>query len=287
MDTRFLESFLVVVESSSLVEAARRLNLTPAALGLRIRALEDEMGFALVTRSGRTVKPTPAGLTLAARAKGLLRELRDLKTISHEETLRGELRLGVAVSAIASVLCHILLTFAQKYPEIDISVVKGSSADLYRKLTNADLDAALIFDPQFELPKTFAWQHLRREPYIVLAPAALAGSDPHDLLQTQPFIRYDRSLWSGQQADNYLRRIRIQPRERLELDALEAIAVLVDRGLGVSLVPDRSIPWPEGLKLAKLPLPGPAPVRHLGLLWPRNTVRIRLVHALLNEATAA
>jgi DNA-binding transcriptional LysR family regulator len=286
MDTRFLESYLVVAESSSLAEAARQLNLTPAALGLRIRALENEIGFPLVMRSGRTVKPTAAGLTLAARAKGFLHELRDLKTIGHEETLSGELRLGVAVSAISGVLCRILLAFAQKYPDVEISVVKGSSADLYRKLTNYDLDVALAFAPNFEIPKTLGWEIIRREHYIVLAPIALAESDPHDLLITKPFIRYDRSLWSGQLADNYLTRMRIHPRERLELDSLEAIAVLVDQGLGVSLVPEWSGPWPEGVKVAKLSPPGEAPVRNLGVLWPRSSPRVRLIHALLNEATA-
>jgi DNA-binding transcriptional LysR family regulator len=284
MDTRFLESYLVVVESSSLAEAARQLNLTPAALGLRIRALENEIGFPLVMRSGRTVKPTAAGLTLAARAKGFLHELRDLKMIGHEETLSGELRLGVAVSAVSGILCRILLAFAQKYPDVDISVAKGSSADLYRRLTNSDLDVALVFEPQFELPKTFGWESIRREHYIVLAPMALAGSDPHELLRTKPFIRYDRTLWSGQLADNYLSRMRIQPRERLELDSLEAIAVLVDQGLGVSLVPEWSKPWPEGIKVAKLPLPGEAPVRDLGVLWPRSSPRSRMIHALLREA---
>lgn len=45
MDTRFLESFVVLVESQSLAEAARKLNITSAALGLRIKALEDEIGL--------------------------------------------------------------------------------------------------------------------------------------------------------------------------------------------------------------------------------------------------
>ena len=45
------------------------------------------------------------------------------------------------------------------------------------------------------------------------------------------------------------------PRERFELNALNAIAVMVDRGLGVSLVPDWARPWPEGLRLVRMPLP--------------------------------
>ena len=43
MDTRFLESLVTVAECGSLAEAARRLNLTPAGVAQRIRALESEM----------------------------------------------------------------------------------------------------------------------------------------------------------------------------------------------------------------------------------------------------
>ncbi|APT60280.1 LysR family transcriptional regulator [Roseomonas gilardii] len=105
MDTHFLESFVVVVESSSMAEAARKLNMAPATLALRIRALEEELGFALVTRAGRATKPTPAGALLAQRAIGILRDLRDLKTLDEEGRPRGQIRLGVAQTAIATVLC--------------------------------------------------------------------------------------------------------------------------------------------------------------------------------------
>ncbi|MFL6719014.1 MAG: LysR family transcriptional regulator, partial [Burkholderiaceae bacterium] len=54
MDTRFLESLVTVVEQGSIAEAARRLNLTPAAITQRIQALERELGTALLMRSGRT-----------------------------------------------------------------------------------------------------------------------------------------------------------------------------------------------------------------------------------------
>ena len=73
---------------------------------------------------------------------------------------------------------------------------------------------------------------------MVLAPQSMAGRDPHVLLSTQPFIRYDRNQWGGHQVEGYLHRVGIKPRERYELNALNAIAVMVELGLGVSLVPD-------------------------------------------------
>jgi DNA-binding transcriptional LysR family regulator len=99
-------------------------------------------------------------------------------------------------------------------------------------------------------------------------------------------IRYDRNQWGGRQADEYLRKVGIVPRERFEVNALNAIAVMVDRGLGVSLVPDWARPWPEGLKLARLPLPEESVPRRIGVIWSRASVRLRLVTVLLQESIA-
>ena len=71
------------------------------------------------------------------------------------------------------------------------------------------------------------------------------------------------------------------------MNALNAIAVMVDRGLGVSLVPDWSKPWPEGLNLVRIPLPMVSVPRQIGVVWSRATVRVRLVTVFLDESRAA
>jgi DNA-binding transcriptional LysR family regulator len=152
---------------------------------------------------------------------------------------------------------------------------------------SGELDAAIVLQAPFALPKTCDWELLREEPLVVLAPASMAGRDPHELLATEPLIRYDRQQWGGRQADQYLRMAGIVPRERFELNALNAIAVMVDRGLGVSLVPDWARPWPEGLHLVRIPLPRGFEPRRIGVVWSRSTVRIRLVTAFLQESRAA
>jgi DNA-binding transcriptional LysR family regulator len=87
--------------------------------------------------------------------------------------------------------------------------------------------------------------------------------------------------------DSYLRKAGIRPRELYEIDLPEAIAVMVDRGFGVSLLPDWAPPWPEGLSLAKLPLPDAAPfARRIGVVWARASPRLRLVYAFLEQAVA-
>ncbi|WP_199027218.1 LysR family transcriptional regulator [Ralstonia sp. ASV6] len=285
MDSRYLQSFVHVIELGSIAEAARRLDLTPAAVSQRIKMLEDELGVPLVRRSGRTVAATEAGERILERARGVLRGIRDLQSdLSDATALTGQLRLGGTPTMMTSLIPDVLAKLLAAHPQIDLYLEPGNSNDLYRKVVDGDLDAALLVQPLFDLPKSCGWQTLREEPLVLLTTAAMHVDDPHTVLQTQPFIRYDRSAVGGQLADGYLRQHGIKPHQRCELDGLDSIAVLVDRGLGVSLVPDWLMTRFAGLSLARWPMPHPFPKRVVGMLWGRTSVRIRLVQAFLQTA---
>ncbi|CAN7262040.1 MULTISPECIES: LysR family transcriptional regulator [unclassified Variovorax] len=286
MNTDFLKSFVAVIEHGSMAEAARRLNLTPAAIGQQVRALEREMGTPLVKRMGRTVAPTEAGDRIALRARALLVQVVDLRTVANDATLSGDLRLGAGTNALLGMVPDILAGLVKRYPGVNVYVQPGYSVDMHPAVQRGELDAAIVLQSPVALPKALCWQLLREEPLVVLAPAKWAGADPHKLLATQPLIRYDRTQWGGRQAEQYLRKAGIKPRERFELNALGAIAVMVDRGLGVSLVPDWIRPWPEGLRLTRIPLPLPFEPRRIGLIWSRASLRLRLVEAVREEAMA-
>lgn len=264
--------------------AARQLNLTPAAVAQQIRTLEREMGAPLIARAGRTVMVTEAGTRILERARELLRDAADLRAVAKDEGTAGELRLGAGTNALTGILPDILARMVLRFPQITVFIKPGYSPELYRAVETGELDAAIVLQAPFTLPKTCSWHLLREEPLVVIAPRALAGADPHELLRSQPFIRYDRTQWGGRQVDQYLQMAGIKPRERFELNALNAIAVMVDRGLGVSLVPTWARPWPEGLRIASLALPLPCEPRRIGVLWTRSTIRLRLVKAFLEES---
>ena len=287
MDTQFLHTFVAVVDHGSMAAAARLLNITPAAVAQQIRTLEREIGAPLIARAGRTVSVTEAGSRILERTRELLRDVADLSAVATDNSTAGELRLGAGTNALTGMLPDILARMVEKFPQIKVFIKPGYSPDLYRAVEAGELDAAIVLQAPFALPKTCDWELLREEPLVVLAPASMAGRDPHELLATEPLIRYDRQQWGGRQADQYLRMAGIVPRERFELNALNAIAVMVDRGLGVSLVPDWARPWPEGLHLVRIPLPRGFEPRRIGVVWSRSTVRIRLVTAFLQESRAA
>jgi DNA-binding transcriptional LysR family regulator len=285
MDSRFLETFAMVIDSGSIAETARRLNVTAAAVAQRIHALETEIGTRLVVRSGQRVRPTEAGIAILSRARDVLADIRDLKSAALYDQPSGQLRLGATGSSTSGILPDVLAALIKRYPQIEVNIVSGNGSEIYQRMLDGDLDAAIIPHPPFAIPKTYDWRTLREEPLVLLAPASTRARHPHSILASEPLIRPRPNTWVGKLVDGYLRQAGIRPRVRFELYKVEAMAVMVDRGLGVALMHDWAPPWPEGLSLLKLSLPDNPFGRRLGLIWNRASLRIRLVRALLEVAT--
>lgn len=277
MDTSYLQDLIQVLEEDSIAQVARKNGLTPAAVNLRIKKIEHELGVKLVVRSGRTVKPTVEGAQVLAQAKRVMEEVHNLKAASQGPMVFGHLTLGAFDSAMTTLVPPLLARLIARHPNLEVNLVNGYSAHLYGQVCDDAMDAALTLQPQFQMPKNLEWRRVRDEPLVVLAPAALRESDPHQLLRANPLICYDRKLWGGQLATNYFRQHGIHPKIRIETAAIEIIALLVSQGLGVSLVPDAIGELPPNAPMRKVPLPGNEHFRSVGLLWNRQSVRAPLL----------
>jgi DNA-binding transcriptional LysR family regulator len=286
MNTDYLESFIRVIEFSSLAEAARRLNITPGAVAARIRILENDLGTSLIQRSGQTVKPTEAGLRIYHRAQALLQDARDLQASAAGGSPEGELRLGVFYSALTTHLPVLLENFCTRLrPDQPILIDYGPSAELCSRVHNGKLDLALVIEPPFTLHKNCGWQTVQEEPLTLIAPLGMEGRDAHELVKTEPFIRYHRKAFSGQLVDRYLKDNNLFPRQRLEIDSLLTIVSLVERGMGVAVVPDSfSIDYRKH-QLVKLPLPERTPIRRIGMIWDKHGPRLAIAQLLVEQAT--
>jgi DNA-binding transcriptional LysR family regulator len=286
LETRFLRTFVTVVETSSILATARRENLTSSAVVQRLRTLEDEIGAPLVKRAGKAMRPTEAGLSILERARRIVAAADDLRDHANLDQDVGTLRIGVIHSMITGLLPDVLNAMKSTRPGIDVYVHPGQSSDLHDRVVAETLDAAIIVEPPYAISKALNFVELRRDPLILLCSSKEREKDPITLLKKRTFIWYDRKHWGGRVGDIYLKKIKINPGERHELDSLDGIAVLVDRRLGVSVVPDWLPPWPEGLSLRKIPLKD-APSRMVGFLFPRLSSRHRLLAAFLEEAKRA
>jgi DNA-binding transcriptional LysR family regulator len=125
------------------------------------------------------------------------------------------------------------------------------------------LDAAVISDYD-EAEKALEWRPFLRERLVLIAPPDTAGSDVHRLVRSYPFIRYNPAAAVGRTIDLAIRRLKLETRECMRLDWIEAIEAMVAKGHGVAIVPDRRIKPLEGVRI--LPLPGATHHRTLGLI---------------------
>jgi DNA-binding transcriptional LysR family regulator len=148
---------------------------------------------------------------------------------------------SAGVAQLSGLLPDILIPFTRAHPKIHAQIVRDRSVALYERVLDGEIDAAITSHPTFTLPKTCGWCLLRDEPFVVLTPKSMRMRYPHEVLAKQPFIRLTRNIFAGQLIDNYLRKVGIKPKELFEIDGFELIAMMVDRGLGVSVLPD----WPD------------------------------------------
>lgn len=255
MDTLLLETLIAVAEGGSVAAAARRQGLTATSVTQRLRTLEAELGTKLAVRVGREVRLTPTGEGLLERAKGIVADVaRFAGEVATEPDgiLRGTVRLGAISTALTGLLPPVMGRWAREHPGVSLAVSPGTSSDLFDGLLGGRYDAVVGVEPPFTLPKTIRTRVLRREPLVLLAPArAVIDLDASDVdaavqvvLGRERFIRYDVTSWGGRICERYLRDNGIAVSEVCSLDALEAIALLVDQGVGAALVPDWAPPWP-------------------------------------------
>lgn len=284
MDTDNLLTFQIVARRGSMAGAARELGVTANAVALRLRTLEVEFGAQLVARTGRVVRPTAAGHAVLDLLPGVMSRLRDLRSAASGPDIAGELRIGAIATALTGLLPSVLEASTRTYPYLRLHLVPGTSADLFSRVETGALDAAALVAPLFSLPKAMEFSLWRREHFVLMVPPQETRSDVLEILSSMPVILYDRGQWGGRLAQQWIEGTGIETDIRFELDALDAIAVLVGRGLGVSVVPDWTGPRPEGNRVRTLPLPDSSPSRGIGLLYQRNAPRTHLVRVLAEMA---
>lgn len=251
---RELKTFITVAREGTFAAAGNRIGLTQAAVSAQIQRLEAELGFALFDRTGRSAQLNRRGQQLLVQAQELVRLYGELGQSTMGQAPAQLITLGAIASVQRSHLPQALADFHQRYPHCRTRVVPGLSLELVNLVDVGELDMAAIIRPPFALQSDLRWTTLAREPYRLLVPAGLPGNDWMAHLANQPFIRYDRASFGGRQVDRFLRQLHVSPREKCELDELDAIVNLVALGVGVALVPQTgSLPcWPATVRAIDL-----------------------------------
>ncbi|MEB3839826.1 LysR family transcriptional regulator [Pseudomonas guariconensis] len=237
MDIRFLESLVAVIETGSIAAAARRENLTAPAISQRIQALEKSLCCELLNRGSHSVDPSEQCLALLPKMRNLIQCATELRDGFDSNGLTGDFKLGAISTALTGLLPELMHQLTITAPHLRLRITPGDSRALYEQVVTGELDAGLMVCPPFSVPKSIKMQTLRHEPLMLLTKEPIEQSNINTSILTHPLIRYDSNAWGGQIALQYLHDNDLSPDLLCNLDALDAIYIMVEKGMGVSLVP--------------------------------------------------
>jgi len=236
MDAADLRMFQSVARAGSMNKAALELNTVQSNVTARIKALEDEMGFALFERTHRGVTLTAAGrrlLPYATRAARLLDDAR--RAVADDGTPSGTLTIGSLDTTAALHLSPILAGYVAAYPAVDLSMRTGTTCELIEQVLDRKLDGAYVCGP-VNHRDLLADPFVREELVILTAPAitdfeALSRKPDLKIVVLKVGCSYRLQL------EAMLARRGIVGVRLLEFGTIEAVVACVGAGVGVTLLP--------------------------------------------------
>jgi DNA-binding transcriptional LysR family regulator len=277
MELRHLRYFLAVAEELNFTRAAGRLGISQPPLTQQVKALEAELGVALLDRSAYRIELTDAGRIFAAEAARILGDARSAVQAARRAATgaAGRVRVGFTESAsFNSLVTSTLRSFRSEYPGVEISLEEHPSTELIEALRAGRLDAAFV-RPPLPLQRGLSLDLLEKEPLVAAVPTGhrLAGRQRVDLgaLAAETFILYPRAVRPGL-ADTVIAACEaagFTPKVGQYAPQLSSTINLVAASLGISIVPE-SMRCLQARAVTYLPLSGEPLHALLGIAYRRD-----------------
>ena len=234
-----MRGFEAVVNAGSVSSAAKTLHLTPPAVSLQLRDLEQATGIPLLERGESGLVPTLAGRELFDMTQEIhevmarfAENITEMKGIDH-----GVVSVGV-VSTARYFAPMVLAEFMRIYQDIKIQLQVGNRDATMEKLESMELDFAITGLPpdHFEVKKEFISNH----PQIIIAPPdhPLANRSRISLSELKDETFLLREMGSGTRSvtDKLFSRVKGLPKSGLEFGSNETIKQAVMAGMGIAVI---------------------------------------------------
>ena len=246
MDISGLQAFISVAEQGSFSEAAEILFITQPAVSKRIAGLESALNNRLFDRIGRQIQLTEAGRALLPRAKTILREVQDsqqaIRNLSKE--VGGQLSLGTSHHIGLHRLPPVLRHYNQVYPQVELDMQFLDSEQACKAVLHGELELGIVtLPPDNTDPLTLI--PLWHDPLHIVAseehPLAKQPQVNLNSLAEHPAILPARGTFTREVIEKMLQPANIELQVRLSTNYLETIRMMVDIGLGWSVLPKTMI----------------------------------------------
>lgn len=267
MENARYRAFAASVEMGSFSKAAEKMNYTPAGVCQLVNALEKELGFPLLIRDKKGVRPTADGEKILVVIRDLLHEEDRLAQLAAEINglATGRISIGAYPSIATQWLPPIIKGFRERYPYIEVLMTEGIRQDLEASMDARSID--LIFYSYRE-PMPYEWIPLAEDPVMAILPLnhPLAGKDAYPLerCQQESFIMPA----VGKDADvlTIFRKYNLSP--KIVYSTLEnfVTTAMIEQGMGMTIMNDL-VTQRWRFNVVKLPLDPPQSLT-LGIALP-------------------
>ncbi|MDO7645087.1 MAG: HTH-type transcriptional activator IlvY [Reinekea forsetii] len=242
MDLRALRQFIHLSQTLHYGKTSEAMHVSPSTLSRSIARLEDELGATLFERDNRTVVLTQAGRQVREFSETTLTHWQDLKHQLKNDPieLTGQIRLYCSVTASYSVMSELLTRFRGEYPNIEVILETGDTAQAIQRVMDDEVDIAVAPLPD-QLPNPLLFKSLVVTSLDFIGPtadgpvSALLAQNPIPWGQV-PFIMSEFGL-TRKRLDHWFRGSSIKPKVYAQVAGHEAIVAMVGLGLGVGVVP--------------------------------------------------
>jgi len=263
MTLQQLEVFLAVADVGSFTRAGEKIGLSQSGVSHTIASLEEELGTALFSRSRNGVKLTEAGEQIYRHAKEIMNRVEAIKqeAAAAAGLQTGTLRIGSFPSVSAKLLPGLIRLFRQRYPGIELVLFEGSYQEIAQWIASGVIDVAFIPRElqEIEIPPLYL------DPLVVVMPPDhwLSGESRLQVqqLSQEPFIMPKAGCEIL--VEQLFRNQDVIPEIQFEVADTATIVSMVQEGLGITIVPQLTLPHPLP-DLVILPLEPPV-YREIGL----------------------
>jgi LysR family hydrogen peroxide-inducible transcriptional activator len=287
-----LRYIVAVARERHFGRAAEACFVSQPTLSVAIKKLEEELEVKLFERGGNEVSVTPLGQDIVRQAQAVIEQAAHIKEIAKrgKDPLAGPLRLGIIYTIGPYLLPELVRQVIERSPQMPLMLQENFTVKLLEMLRTGELDCAILAEP---FPDTgLAIAALYDEPFM----AAVPMSHPlavRKIITTEELKQQTMLLLgTGHCFRDHV--LEVCPeyarfasnaegiRKSFEGSSLETIKYMVASGMGVTVVPQLSVPADKQAHIRYVKFSAPAPTRRVVLAWRRTFPRYEAIAALRN-----
>lgn len=256
--------YLIAIADSGLniTLAAERVHATQPGLSRQLKQFEDELGFQLFTRKGKSLASvTTAGAQVIERARTILSEAANIRALAanlrHESA--GELRVATTHTQARHVLPRTIALISRRFPQVSVHLMPSGDAEVLALLEKGEVDLALVSSAG-AAPSGGLAVPLYRWSRVVLVPrehalAKAARAPRLEELAQYPLVSYESSLRPDSSLRAPFAAVGLAPHIAITARDADLIKTYVRAGLGVGVLAEMAFEPREDADLVALPAP--------------------------------